>query len=79
MLDPVSITVSVLSLLLTFNNPDAKIQQTPEYQKCFSHRVERFGERITPQAVAAIDRICVTFTRYELDRRKRDDRLESSR
>lgn len=79
MLDPVSITVSVLSLLLTFNNPDTKIRQTSEYHKCYSERVERFGQRITPNAVAAVDRICLTFTKYELDRRKRDEEVESSK
>jgi hypothetical protein len=73
MLDPVSITVSVLSLLLTLNDPDTKIRQTSEFQECFSHRVERFGERITPKAVAAIDRICLTFTKYALDRRKQTE------
>jgi hypothetical protein len=72
MLDPLSITVSVLSLLLTFYNPEDKIRQTAEYQKCYSERVERYGPRITLNTVAAVDRICLTFTKYELERREQD-------
>ena len=72
MLDPVSITLSVFSLFVTFNNPEDKIRQTAEYQKCYSERAERYGQRITPNAVTAVDRICLTFTHYELESRKRD-------
>ena len=79
MLDPVRITLSAISLFLMFNDPDTKIRQTSEYQKCYSERVERFSQRMTPNAVAAVDRICLTFTKYELDRREREKEFENSK